>query len=448
MSTGDPWSAWASHVAPPPGPLPLAADPATLPPPETIPPREWLYGTRLIRRFVSVLAAPGGVGKSALALAQAVSLATGRPFLGERVHHAAPAWVFNLEDPLEEMQRRLAALMRHHAIPPAEVSGRLFLNAGRLRRLVMAEPDGSGGIALPDREPLIAAALAAGVGLIVVDPFVKSHRLDENSNMEMDVAATAWSEVAERTGAAVLLVHHVRKGTADSVDATRGAKAITDAARSASLLSPMTPEEAQALGVPERERWRHVRLDDAKVNLAPRADSARWYRLETVTLGNATALYPLGDSVAAIAPWSPPNPFRDLSPADCNTALDAIAAGCDGHAYTRHRTGRAGARWAGNVLEHLFAIPPDEAARILAIWLRNGLLVETEYRHPDQRKSRMGLKVVDAKRPTLPGQAAPEERPGSARARQGAEPPGPSMDGGLGPQAPVGSRGNAPGLVT
>jgi len=59
------------------------------------------------------------------------------------------------------------------------------------------------------------------------------------------------------------------------------------------------------------------------------------------------------------------------------------------------------------VLEHLFAIPPDEAARILAIWLRNGLLVETEYRHPEQRKSRMGLKVVDSKRPTLPGKTAP-----------------------------------------
>ena len=57
-------------------------------------------------------------------------------------------------------------------------------------------------------------------------------------------------------------------------------------------------------------------------------------------------------------------------------------------------------RWAGTVLETLFGILPDEAARILAIWLRNGLLIETEYRHPDQRKPRLGLKVVDSKRPT------------------------------------------------
>lgn len=66
----DAWAAWDQHVAAPAllHAAPLAADPATLPAPATIPPREWLYGSRLIRRFVSVLAAPGGVGKSALAL--------------------------------------------------------------------------------------------------------------------------------------------------------------------------------------------------------------------------------------------------------------------------------------------------------------------------------------------------------------------------------------------
>ena len=405
----DAWAAWDQHVSAPAAlsyAAPLAADPATLPAPATIAPREWLYGSRLIRRFVSVLAAPGGVGKSALALGQALALATGRAFLGERVHHSAPAWVFNLEDPLEEMQRRLAALMMLHAIPNEAVSGRLFLNTGRLRRLVMAELDGDGGIALPDRAPLIAAARAAGVGLIVVDPFVKSHRLDENSNVHMDAAATAWAEVADQAGCAVLLVHHVRKGTADGVDATRGAKALTDAARSASLLAAMTVEEAAALGVPERERWRHVRLDDAKANLAPRGETARWYRLESVSLGNGTVLYPLGDAVGAIAPWTPPSPFRDLSAADCNRALDAIGQGQDGHALTRHRTGRAnpkagGGRWAGAVLEQLFGFAPDEAARVLAVWLKSGLLIEEEYRHPDQRKARLGLKVVDAKRPTM-----------------------------------------------
>ena len=398
MNLATAWDAWEAHRSPP-APIPLTAEPADLAPAHSIPPREWLYGTRLIRRFVSVLAAPGGVGKSALALAQALALATGRGFLGERVHHSVPAWVFNLEDPLEEMQRRLAALMRLHAIPPEAVAGRLFLNTGRTRRLVMADFDATGAIAHPDREAVVEAALTAGIGLIVVDPFVKSHRLDENSNAHMDAAATAWAEIAQATGAAVLLVHHMRKGAVIDVEATRGAKSLTDAARSASLLSPMSADEASALSVPERERWRHVRLDDAKANLAPRADGARWFRLETVALGNGTDLYPAGDNVVAIAAWTPPSPFRDLTAADCNRALDAIAEGQDGHAFTQHRAGRGGARWAGTVLVSDFDMEPDEAARILAVWLRSGLLEETEYRHPTQRKLRMGLRVVDEKRP-------------------------------------------------
>ena len=381
--------------------LPLAAEPAALPEAAAIPPREWLYGTRLIRRFVSVLAAPGGVGKSALALGIAAALATGKGFLGERVHHSVPVWVLNLEDPLEELHRRVAALMRLHSLPRESLAGRLFLHSGRTRRLTMAALDLQGTtIAHPDRTGVIDACLAAGIGLVVVDPFVKSHRLDENSNAQMDAAATAWAEVAEATGAAVLLVHHVRKGAAGDVDAARGAKSLTDAARAAFLLSVMTPEEAQALSVPERDRWRHVRLDDAKANLAPRAETARWFLLETVALGNISEDYPNGDHVAAVRPWAPPSPFRGLSAADCNRALDLIAAGPGaGMAFSAHRTGRSGERWAGRVLVQHFSLDEGAAARVIAAWLRSGLLEEAPYHDGQQRKTRLGVRVIDARRP-------------------------------------------------
>jgi hypothetical protein len=395
------WEAWEAARSDRPA---LAAVAAPLPDPATIPPREWLYGTRLIRRFVSVLAAPGGAGKSALALAQAVALATGRPILNERVHHAAPAWVLNLEDPLDELNRRLAACLRLHGLPDDAVRDRLFLHSGRERRVCLAALDARGMVVHPDRDAVAAAAKARGVGLIVVDPFVKSHALDENSNPHMDAAATAWAEVAEAAGAAVLLVHHVRKlgGGAVDVEAARGAKALTDAARAAAVLSAMAPEEAERLGVAPAERWRHVRLDDAKANMAPRAEAAQWFRLESIPLGNATALYPAGDTVAAVAAWTPPSPFADLSAADANRALDQIAAGpAPGVLFAATRQGGvAAARWAGTVL---MRFGPTEAAatRILGAWLRNGLLEETDYRDPVHRKTRRGVRVVDARRPTV-----------------------------------------------
>jgi hypothetical protein len=403
MNSNPLWAQWEAQRSP----QALFAAAAALPEASAIPPRAWLYGTRLIRGFVSVLAAPGGVGKSSLALGQAMALASGKPILGERVHRSVPVWVLNLEDPLEEMHRRVAALMRLHQITTQELAGRLFLHSGRDRRITMAAADGH-SIVHPDRDGLIGAAKAAGIGLLVVDPFVKSHTLDENANGDMDAAATAWAEVAHATGAAVLLVHHVRKSAGDGVEAMRGAKALSDAARAACLLTPMSEEEGRALAVPERERWRHVRLDDAKANLAPRAEAAVWYRLETVALGNATEEYPAGDAVGAIVPWKPPSPLRGLSGGDCNKVLDLIAAGDgEGAAFSAHRTGRAAGRWAGQVLVEHFGFEPDEAARVIAAWLRSGLLVEAEYRHPVQRKSRLGLRVVDAKRPT---EAKPQQK--------------------------------------
>jgi hypothetical protein len=51
-----------------------------------IPHRHWLYGTYLIRGEITVLAAPGGVGKTALATGIAVEIATGIELLGEKIY--------------------------------------------------------------------------------------------------------------------------------------------------------------------------------------------------------------------------------------------------------------------------------------------------------------------------------------------------------------------------
>jgi hypothetical protein len=374
-----------------------------MPDPGAIPPREWLLGTRLIRRFVTLLAAPGGVGKSALALASAVSLATGRDLLDEHVHHSVPAWIMNLEDPADELHRRLAALMRLHAIPAAELHGRLFMHHGRDRRLLLAEATAFGTIAFPDRDAVLAEARVHGVGLIVVDPFIKSHALDENDNVHMDAAATAWGEIADQAGAAVMLVHHTRKSLAApdaSVEAARGAKSLADAARSAAILTAMTASEAEQLGVPGADRWRHIRLDDAKANLAPLA-AARWFRLETVALGNATALYPHGDQVAAIKPWCPISPWAMHGAPALNRTLDRIAAGPGpGCRYAPTRRGAAQSRWAGNVVVRQLGVNEAQAATMVETWLKTGLLVAAPYHDAEQRRVRMGVTVDDDRRPS------------------------------------------------
>ena len=45
-----------------------------------VPPREWVYGHFLIKRFISVLGAPGGTGKTAYAFTIALCMPVSAPF--------------------------------------------------------------------------------------------------------------------------------------------------------------------------------------------------------------------------------------------------------------------------------------------------------------------------------------------------------------------------------
>ena len=101
-------------------------------------------------------------------------------------------------------------------------------------------------------------------------------------------ASKAWRTVARATNCAILLVHHVRKGQVLDIDAARGAKALTDSARVGLLLSPMSEEDAKEIGIEKDGRFQYVRLDNAKVNLSPRASKASWFQLQQVSLGNGT----------------------------------------------------------------------------------------------------------------------------------------------------------------
>lgn len=390
--------------------LPLTLKPARLPDPNLIPPREWLYGTRLIRRYITVLVAPGGTGKTLYSMAVALALASGKPLLGDPVHVRVKVWVFNLEDPMEEMERRVAAMMLRHGLTRADLEGYLFLHSGRDRRLAMANlTDDGHTIVHPDKNAVVHLMRENDIGAIFADPFVKSHSLDENSNPHMDSAATAWSEVCQATGAAGMLVHHTRKGLVTDIEASRGAKALTDAARVGITMSSMASEEADQLGISEEDRWRFVRVDDAKANMAPKALKAHWFEMEMQPLGNTEVneIYPKGDNVAAIVRWEAPSPWEGLSMPKAIEVLESIQDGPgNGEQFTAALSSRDRTRWAGSLLVSIAGRSEGQAKSILREWVANGVLIERSYRSPSQRKDRTGI-GVDALKLSELRQSAP-----------------------------------------
>ena len=121
--------------------------------------------------------------------------------VAERVWQDGPVWIWNLEDGRDELERRVTAAILHLDLDPAAMPHPIFLNSGRDRPLCMAEAvvergdDGATVTHLvhPDEAPLIAEAKANAVRMIVVDPFVSSHTLNENSNPDMAAAMAACS---------------------------------------------------------------------------------------------------------------------------------------------------------------------------------------------------------------------------------------------------------------
>jgi RecA-family ATPase len=94
--------------------------------PGPIPPREWLLGNQFCREFISSVVGVGGTGKSALRLLQFVSLATGRELTGQHVFCRCRVLLLSLEDGQKELQRRIAAVLKHYRIPRSELKGWLI----------------------------------------------------------------------------------------------------------------------------------------------------------------------------------------------------------------------------------------------------------------------------------------------------------------------------------
>jgi len=290
---------------------PISATPFDWIAPQDIPVRRWIYGGHYIRKFISTTVAPGGVGKTALSVVEAMAIVTDRALLGKRPSERTNVWLWNGEDPIDELQRRVMAAAIHYRLHPDDLKG-LFIDSGRTTEIVIASQTREGTvIAEPVVDELIKTIRKNQIGLLVIDPFVSSHRVTENDNNAIDAVAKTWARIADATNCAIELVHHVRKtgGFEITVEDGRGAVALLGAVRSARVLNPMGKEEAEKFGVENHRLC--FRASNGKANLVPPPESADWYSLVSIDLGNATPDYP-GDHVGVVTTWTAQNPLDSI----------------------------------------------------------------------------------------------------------------------------------------
>ena len=352
--------------------------------PRLIPPRPWLLGTTLLRGYTTLLGSPGGVGKTAWAVAAAMAVITGRRDILDLFSFVqGVVWFITLEDDVVELERRVAAAMMEHGIKPADITGRLIITGGDLKLVRYGQHGAERTSEADDVEQFIRDN---NVILCVIDPLVKAHSVNGNANEDMDVLISVANEIARATNCSLLLPCHFRKGgdlDGDGRDAFRGASSLVDGARIAVGMLGMTKPEGDEFNVPEDDTGRYVRMVNSKANMTPKAEATDWYELVSISLGNVAVdpTYPAGDAVQAVRHWQVPKLFDGMD----RPVMTAIFARLGDPQQIFHATAGANRNWAGTVVMAEAGKSKDQARRILKLWLDSGTMVEVTYQNSARR---------------------------------------------------------------
>ena len=163
----------------------------------------WLVTGRWSEQAVGIVGGEPKCCKSFLALDLAVSVASGTPCLRRFVvPKAGRVLLYAAEDALHIVRRRLDGI--------AIAAGMMLAN---LDIQVITAPVLRLDLEV-DRRNLAETVDRLRPRLLILDPFVRLHRIDENASGEVAPLLAYLRELQRRYGVAVLVVHHAKKGGA------------------------------------------------------------------------------------------------------------------------------------------------------------------------------------------------------------------------------------------
>jgi hypothetical protein len=160
----------------------------------------WLIDQLWTAQAVGIIGGTPKSYKTWLALEIAVSAASGSACLATyAVPSPGPVLLYAAEDSESALRSRLESLARHHGLDLARLDIRV-ITADSLRLDRAA-----------DQERLEATLLLHRPVLLILDPLVRLHAIDENAAGEIAALLGYLRLLQRKTGAAIALVHHARK---------------------------------------------------------------------------------------------------------------------------------------------------------------------------------------------------------------------------------------------
>ena len=167
---------------------------------EREPERRWLIEQLWARAGVGIIGGAPKLGKSWLGLDLAVSVASGTPCLDTfRVAESGGALIYMAEDAAPVVKQRLEGLCRHRGLDLAALP--IGVITAPSIRLDLP----------PDQRRLAETVRRHTPRLLLLDPFVRLHRINENQASDVAAVLGYLRELQRAHDLAVTIVHHARK---------------------------------------------------------------------------------------------------------------------------------------------------------------------------------------------------------------------------------------------
>jgi hypothetical protein len=177
----------------------------------------WLVEELWGASAVGVIGGAPKCAKTWLGLDMALSVATGTACLGRyAVPEPGPVLVYLAEDALPVVRERIEGMARYRGLDLAQVEVHVITTP------VLRLDRG------PDRARLWETTRRLRPRLLVLDPLVRLHGIDENHAGEVAELLAYFRSLQRQLDLAVLLVHHTRKNAAGGAAAGQGLRGSSD----------------------------------------------------------------------------------------------------------------------------------------------------------------------------------------------------------------------------
>ena len=160
----------------------------------------WLIESLWLENAAGIIGGQPKCCKSWLGLDMAVSVASGTPCLGRfAVHNQGPTLVYLAEDAIDQIRSRVDGICKNRNLLISALD--LVVITAHVLRLDHEE----------DQKRLWTTIERVSPRLVLLDPLVRLHRLDENNARDIAGLLGFLREIQRRARCAVVLAHHASK---------------------------------------------------------------------------------------------------------------------------------------------------------------------------------------------------------------------------------------------